>query len=58
MTGQVAVVIDCRRGIGLVVAEALAAVGAGVIGVSASLERGRGRIPSSPRTDLPSGQEH
>jgi 2-dehydro-3-deoxy-D-gluconate 5-dehydrogenase len=38
LTGSLAVVTGCRRGIGLAMAEALAAAGADVIGVSASLE--------------------
>ena len=45
LTGRLAVVTGCRRGIGLAMAEALAEAGADIIGVSASLEsRGqRGR---------------
>ena len=39
LTGLLAVVTGCRRGIGLAMAEALAAAGADIIGVSASLER-------------------
>jgi 2-dehydro-3-deoxy-D-gluconate 5-dehydrogenase len=38
LTGRLAVVTGCRRGIGLAMAEALAAAGADIIGVSASLE--------------------
>ncbi|GGM24559.1 2-deoxy-D-gluconate 3-dehydrogenase [Micromonospora sonchi] len=38
LTGRLAVVTGCRRGIGLAMAEALAAAGADVIGVSAALE--------------------
>ncbi|WDZ82920.1 SDR family oxidoreductase [Micromonospora cathayae] len=38
LTGRLAVVTGCRRGIGLAMAEALASAGADVIGVSASLE--------------------
>lgn len=38
LTGQLAVVTGCRRGIGLAMAEGLAAAGADIIGVSASLE--------------------
>ncbi|MDG9675972.1 SDR family oxidoreductase [Micromonospora sp. DH14] len=38
LTGRLAVVTGCRRGIGLAMAEALAAAGADVIGVSATLE--------------------
>jgi 2-deoxy-D-gluconate 3-dehydrogenase len=38
LTGRTAVVTGCRRGIGLAMAEALAAAGADIIGVSATLE--------------------
>jgi 2-deoxy-D-gluconate 3-dehydrogenase len=38
LTGQVAVVTGCRRGIGLAMARALAGAGADIIGVSAALE--------------------
>ena len=38
LTGQTAVVTGAKRGIGLAIAEALAAAGADIIGVSASLE--------------------
>jgi 2-deoxy-D-gluconate 3-dehydrogenase len=38
LTGRLAVVTGCRRGIGLAMAEALAAAGADIIGVSAQLE--------------------
>jgi len=38
LIGRLAVVTGCRRGIGLAMAEALAAAGADIIGVSASLE--------------------
>jgi 2-deoxy-D-gluconate 3-dehydrogenase len=38
LTGRVAVVTGCRRGIGLAMARALAAAGADIIGVSAALE--------------------
>jgi 2-deoxy-D-gluconate 3-dehydrogenase len=38
LTGMLAVVTGCRRGIGLAMADALAAAGADIIGVSASLE--------------------
>lgn len=38
LSGRLAVVTGCRRGIGLAMAEALAAAGADVIGVSAALE--------------------
>jgi 2-dehydro-3-deoxy-D-gluconate 5-dehydrogenase len=38
LTGKVALVTGCRRGIGLAMASALAAAGADIIGVSAALE--------------------
>jgi 2-dehydro-3-deoxy-D-gluconate 5-dehydrogenase len=38
LSGRLAVVTGCRRGIGLAMAEALAAAGADIIGVSASME--------------------
>jgi 2-dehydro-3-deoxy-D-gluconate 5-dehydrogenase len=38
LTGRLAVVTGCRRGIGLAMARALAAAGADIIGVSASME--------------------
>jgi 2-deoxy-D-gluconate 3-dehydrogenase len=38
LSGRLAVVTGCRRGIGLAMAEALAVAGADIIGVSASLE--------------------
>ena len=38
LTGRTAVVTGCRRGIGLAMAQALAAAGADIIGVSAQLE--------------------
>jgi 2-dehydro-3-deoxy-D-gluconate 5-dehydrogenase len=38
LTGKLALVTGCRRGIGLAMTEALAAAGADIIGVSASLE--------------------
>jgi 2-deoxy-D-gluconate 3-dehydrogenase len=38
LSGRLAVVTGCRRGIGLAMAEGLAAAGADIIGVSASLE--------------------
>ncbi|ODP38945.1 MULTISPECIES: SDR family NAD(P)-dependent oxidoreductase [Sphingomonas] len=40
LTGQVALVTGCRRGIGMAMALALAEAGADIIGVSASLEPG------------------
>jgi 2-deoxy-D-gluconate 3-dehydrogenase len=39
LTGRLAVVTGCRRGIGLAIAEALAEAGADIIGVSATLEK-------------------
>ena len=38
LTGRLAVVTGCRRGIGFAMAEALASAGADIIGVSANLE--------------------
>src|SRR5690242_21121944 len=38
LSGQLAVVTGARRGIGLAIAEALAAAGADIVGVSAALE--------------------
>ena len=62
LTGHLAVVTGCRRGIGLAMAEALAAAGADIIGVSASLEpagseverrvRARGRTFTAHPADL------
>lgn len=39
LTGKLALVTGCRRGIGLAMAEALAGAGADIVGVSAQLER-------------------
>ena len=52
LTGKLAVVTGCRRGIGLAMAEALAAAGADIIGVSASTSsrRQRGRDARCGRT--------
>ena len=44
LTGRLAVVTGCRRGIGFAMAEALARAGADIIGVSASLEDGGSAI--------------
>ena len=44
LTGRLAVVTGCRRGIGLAMAEALAAAGADIIGVSAALEAGGSEV--------------
>ncbi|SCE90627.1 2-deoxy-D-gluconate 3-dehydrogenase [Micromonospora haikouensis] len=62
LSGRLAVVTGCRRGIGLAMAEALAAAGADIVGVSAALEEsgsevGRrvtahGRSFEAYRTDL------
>ena len=50
LSGKTALVTGCKRGIGRGMAEALAAAGADIIGVSATLEeqRQRGRAPPSP----------
>jgi 2-dehydro-3-deoxy-D-gluconate 5-dehydrogenase len=57
LTGRLAVVTGCRRGIGLAMAEALAAAGADIIGVSASLENDGSevaeRVNNSGRSFLP-----
>lgn len=57
LTGRLAVVTGCRRGIGLAMAEALAAAGADIIGVSASLEADGGeaakRVEACGRTFTP-----
>jgi 2-deoxy-D-gluconate 3-dehydrogenase len=62
LTGQIAVVTGARRGIGLAIADALAAVGADIVAVSAHIEpdggevaqrvRARGRTCSVLRADL------
>jgi 2-dehydro-3-deoxy-D-gluconate 5-dehydrogenase len=44
LTGKLAVVTGARRGIGLAIADALAAAGADIIGVSAHLERDGGQV--------------
>ena len=44
LTGKVALVTGCKRGIGFAMAEALAEAGADIIGVSASLETGGSAI--------------
>ncbi|RIV39146.1 SDR family oxidoreductase [Micromonospora radicis] len=57
LSGRLAVVTGCRRGIGLAMAEALAAAGADVIGVSASLEASGSavaeRVAAHGRTFVP-----
>jgi 2-dehydro-3-deoxy-D-gluconate 5-dehydrogenase len=62
LTGKLAVVTGARRGIGLAIADALAAAGADIIGVSASLEaegsevsrrvEAHGRLFSARRVDF------
>lgn len=44
LTGKIALVTGCKRGIGLAIAEALAEAGADVIGVSASLESSGSKV--------------
>ena len=46
LTGRLAVVTGARRGIGLAMAEALAAAGADIVAVSESIEAGRAATPS------------
>ncbi|GIJ49667.1 2-deoxy-D-gluconate 3-dehydrogenase [Virgisporangium aliadipatigenens] len=57
LTGRTAVVTGCRRGIGLAMAEALAAAGADIVGVSASLEpsgsEAAARVEAHGRTFVP-----
>jgi 2-dehydro-3-deoxy-D-gluconate 5-dehydrogenase len=57
LTGRLAVVTGCRRGIGMAMAEALAAAGADIIGVSASLEEVdseiAGRVHRNHRSFVP-----
>jgi 2-deoxy-D-gluconate 3-dehydrogenase len=50
LTGRLAVVTGARRGIGFAMAEALAAAGADIIGVSASLESAGSAIEQAVRT--------
>ncbi len=52
LTGKLAVVTGCRRGIGLAMAEALAQAGADIIGVSATARAGRQR-GAAPTSRLP-----
>jgi 2-dehydro-3-deoxy-D-gluconate 5-dehydrogenase len=47
LTGALAVVTGCRRGIGLAMAQALARAGADIVGVSASLEPDGGDVARS-----------
>jgi 2-dehydro-3-deoxy-D-gluconate 5-dehydrogenase len=49
LTGKTAVVTGCRRGIGRAAATALAAAGADIVGVSASLEDDGGEVGSEVR---------
>jgi len=50
LTGRVAVVTGCRRGIGLAMAEALALAGADIIGVSKELEASGSEVESRVRS--------
>ncbi len=67
LSGKLAVVTGVRRGIGLAIAEVLAAAGSDIIGVSAQLEEGRspareaveacGRSFEAIRADLADGEQ-
>jgi 2-dehydro-3-deoxy-D-gluconate 5-dehydrogenase len=50
LTGRLAVVTGAKRGIGYAIAEALAAAGADIIGVSATLEREGSAVSAAVRT--------
>jgi 2-dehydro-3-deoxy-D-gluconate 5-dehydrogenase len=49
LTGRTAVVTGCRRGIGRAAAQGLAASGADIVGVSASLEQDGGKVGAEVR---------